>query len=257
MFRINNLPAADNRQSTGPDGSPPTGKSGATGNTMASDEQFIEHLRRYNHLMKDAPNGKPADQGGSGRGQSKLWELTDLSPSDFADEVARFAGLERVTLEDLLSAPPLNEAFSQRFLREMTVFPYQTSDGTAALAVADPTDRAAQRAAEIVKEPPGDAVGAADDDASGPDESTQGRRQGRQHLRLHGENHVVMDAEFRRRSGTRPAAPKVPGSFDGEAAGTQHRQRGIARKHGHGPSGAIEGIGNPRTDGARPHDDDR
>jgi len=32
----------------------------------------------------------------------------------------------------------------------MTVFPYQTVDGRAALAVADPTDRAAQRAAEIV-----------------------------------------------------------------------------------------------------------
>jgi general secretion pathway protein E len=49
-----------------------------------------------------------------------------------------------------LSAPALNEAFSQRFLREMSVFPYQTADGGAVLAVADPTDRAAQRAAEIV-----------------------------------------------------------------------------------------------------------
>ena len=117
---------------------------------MTSDEQFIEHLRRHNRLIKDAPNGRPADQGGSGRGQSKLWELTDLSPSEFADEAARFAGLERVTLQDLLAAPALNEAFSQRFLREMTVFPYQAPDGTAALAVADPTDTAAQRAAEIV-----------------------------------------------------------------------------------------------------------
>ena len=32
----------------------------------------------------------------------------------------------------------------------MTVFPYQAADGSAALAVADPTDKAAQRAAEIV-----------------------------------------------------------------------------------------------------------
>jgi general secretion pathway protein E len=116
---------------------------------MTSDEQFIEHLRRHNRLVKDAPNGK-ADQGGSGRGQSKLWELTDLSPSEFADEAARFAGLERVALQDLLGSPALNEPFSQRFLREMTVFPYQDSDGGAVLAVADPTDQAAQRAAEIV-----------------------------------------------------------------------------------------------------------
>src|SRR6202789_820649 len=120
---------------------------------MTSEEslQFLEHLRRNDHLVKSAPpNGQPVEQGASSRQQSRLWELTDLSASDFADEAARFAGLERVALQELLSAPALNETFSQRFLREMTVFPYQTADGNAALAVADPTDRAAQRAAEIV-----------------------------------------------------------------------------------------------------------
>ena len=100
---------------------------------MTSDEssQFLEHLSRHNHLIQAAPNGEPAEQVGSGRRQSKLWELTDLSPSEFADEVARFAKLERVTLQDLLSAPALNEGFSQRFLREMMVFPYQADDGGA------------------------------------------------------------------------------------------------------------------------------
>jgi general secretion pathway protein E len=44
----------------------------------------------------------------------------------------------------------LNDAFSQRFLREMMVFPYHAVDGSAVVAVADPTDRAALRAAEIV-----------------------------------------------------------------------------------------------------------
>jgi general secretion pathway protein E len=120
---------------------------------MASDEslQFLEHLRRNDHLAKSsASNGQPTEQGAALRPQSKLWELTSLSAGDFADEAARFAGLTRVTLQELLSAPALNEPFSQRFLREMTVFPYQTADGSAALAVADPTDRAAQRAAEIV-----------------------------------------------------------------------------------------------------------
>ena len=119
---------------------------------MTSDEslQFIEHLRRHNRLMNAAANGEPADQGGSARQQGKLWELTDLSASEFADEAARFADLDRVTLQDMLSAPALGEAFSQRFLREMMVFPYQSADGGAVLAVADPTDTAARRAAEIV-----------------------------------------------------------------------------------------------------------
>src|ERR1700689_986826 len=119
---------------------------------MTSEEslQFLEHLRRNDHLVQSAASGgQSAEQGASLRPQSRLWELTDLSPSDFADEAARFAGLERVALQELLSATALNETFSQRFLREMTVFPYQASDGSAALAVADPTDVATQRAAQI------------------------------------------------------------------------------------------------------------
>lgn len=119
---------------------------------MTSDEslQFAEYLRRHNHLTKAAANGEPAEQGGSARPQGKLWELTDLTASEFADEAARFAELDRVSLQDMLSAPALGEAFSQRFLREMMVFPYQSADGDAVLAVADPTDTAARRAAEIV-----------------------------------------------------------------------------------------------------------
>jgi len=119
---------------------------------MTSDEslQFVEYLRRHNHLMTSAADGEPAVQDGPTRRQSKLWELTDLSPSEFADEAARFAGLDRVMLQDLLSAPALSEGFSQRFLREMMVFPCQAADGGAILAVADPTDTAARRAAEIV-----------------------------------------------------------------------------------------------------------
>ena len=119
---------------------------------MIGDEslQFVEHLRQNNHLTKTAGNGERAEQGGSERSQSKLWELTDLSASEFADEAARFFDLDRVTLQDMLSAVPLCASFTQRFLREMMVFPYQSADGGAVLAVADPNDRAARRAAEIV-----------------------------------------------------------------------------------------------------------
>ena len=112
--------------------------------------QFVAHLRESNRLTKTGGYGEPAEQGGSERPQGKLWELTDLSASEFADEAARFSDLDRVTLQDMLSAPPLGAMFSQRFLREMMVFPYQSADGGALLAVADPTDTAARRAAEIV-----------------------------------------------------------------------------------------------------------
>src|ERR1700730_9314776 len=112
--------------------------------------QFVAHLRESNRLTKTSGHGEPAEQGGSERPQGKLWELTDLSASEFADEAARFSDLDRVTLQDMLSAPPLGALFSQRFLREMMLFPYQAVDGGAMLAVADPTDTAARRAAEIV-----------------------------------------------------------------------------------------------------------
>ena len=80
-----------------------------------------------------------------------LWELTDLSASDFADEVARFYRLPRVSLDQLLTAPSLALKFSPRFLREMTIFPCQSENSRSnKLIVADPTDSAAVRAAEIV-----------------------------------------------------------------------------------------------------------
>src|ERR1700694_1238392 len=123
---------------------------------MTGDEslRFVEHLRQNNHLAKTAGSGEGAEQGGGDRSQSltngKLWEHTDLSDSEFADEAARFYDLERVSLQDMLSATAAVEPFSRRFLREMTVFPYRSADAGAVLAVADPADDAARRAAEIV-----------------------------------------------------------------------------------------------------------
>src|SRR5437588_7202649 len=79
-----------------------------------------------------------------------LWEASDLSANDFADEVAHFCRLPRVGLPQLIAAPPLAPKFSRRFLRETLVFPYQGADGSCRLVLADPSDVAAVRAAEIV-----------------------------------------------------------------------------------------------------------
>ena len=119
---------------------------------MASDlsSRFVEYLRQSKHLTAIDDRGAAAGQDGSDRRQVKLWELADLSATEFADEAARFHGLDRVSLQDMIAALPLVASFSQRFLREMVVFPYRSSDGRATLAVADPTDIAAQRAAQIV-----------------------------------------------------------------------------------------------------------
>jgi general secretion pathway protein E len=80
----------------------------------------------------------------------KLWALTDLTAHDFADEVAGYYELRRVFLPELMTAPALTARFSARFLRETTLFPYQAAKDANTLAVADPSDIAAIRAAEIV-----------------------------------------------------------------------------------------------------------
>ncbi|MFX5972614.1 hypothetical protein ABTE98_19830, partial [Acinetobacter baumannii] len=69
---------------------------------------------------------------------------------DFADEVAAYCGLERCGLPELLAARALVGRFSRRFLREMTIFPYETSGGKSGLAIADPSNSAAIQAARIV-----------------------------------------------------------------------------------------------------------
>ncbi len=121
---------------------------------MTGDEsrQFVEHLRQSNFLTKPIGNGELTEQGNPSQGQlhGKLWEHTNLSASEFADEAARFYDLGRVTLQEMLAATSAVEPFSQRFLREMMVFPYRPADGRPVLAVAEPADVAARRAAEIV-----------------------------------------------------------------------------------------------------------
>src|ERR1700680_4896330 len=89
-LRINNLPVAANSRAR-------------LERRMTTDlsSQFVEHLRQNKHLTKVDARDDAAEQGGSGRRQGKLWELTDLSAGEFADEAARFHGLDRVALQDM------------------------------------------------------------------------------------------------------------------------------------------------------------
>ena len=80
----------------------------------------------------------------------EMWEATDLSAAEFADEVSDCWRLVRLSLPQLLAAVPCVDGFSPRFLRESTLFPMRSPDGNYCIAVADPSDTAAIRAAELV-----------------------------------------------------------------------------------------------------------
>jgi general secretion pathway protein E len=113
--------------------------------------EFSRYLLEANFITDDVTSKLGFSEArGPDRKLRDLWELTELSAGDFADEVARFYGLTRLSLPQLFAASALVTRFSRRFLRETTVFPYQAADGSSRLVVADPTDVAAVRAAEIV-----------------------------------------------------------------------------------------------------------
>jgi general secretion pathway protein E len=115
-----------------------------------SSEKFGAYLLEKYSL----PAGRAAGAGPSGapavKALRELWESTDLPAAEFADEVARFFKLQRIGLLELLATEAQVEGFSRRFLRESMVFPFRSTEGTVKLAVADPMDTAAIRAAEIV-----------------------------------------------------------------------------------------------------------
>jgi general secretion pathway protein E len=115
-----------------------------------SPEKFGAHLQeKYSSF----PGGRLVHAGQSDapvKALRELWESTDLSAADFADEVAQFWNLQRVEWQELLASDAQVEGFSRRFLREAMVFPFRSGDGRIRLAVADPLDTAAIRAAEIV-----------------------------------------------------------------------------------------------------------
>ena len=112
-----------------------------------SSEKFGAYLLQKYSL----PAGRAASSGQAAvTALRELWESIDLPAAEFADEVARFFKLQRIGLLELLATEAQVEGFSRRFLRESMVFPFRSQGGTVKLAVADPMDTAAIRAAEIV-----------------------------------------------------------------------------------------------------------
>jgi general secretion pathway protein E len=125
------------------------------GTAAAAPKRSVEQFRL--HLLDQIPDAARAKLQGAGvadatrgNGLRELWEKSDLTAGKFADEVASFWSLPRFGLQELLSVVAIVEQFSARFLRESSVFPFRAADGGLGLAVSDPADGAAIRAAEIV-----------------------------------------------------------------------------------------------------------
>ena len=113
--------------------------------------EFASYLtRKYsitgNLLSKPTHEGTPGE-----KKLRELWELTDLSANDFADEVARFYDLPRLSLPQLIASSSLTGRFSPRFLRDAAVFPCKIEEaGGNTLVITDPNDLTAVRAAQLV-----------------------------------------------------------------------------------------------------------
>ena len=102
------------------------------GNTV---EQFAKYL---SNTVIDKKQSLANSEGPGREGPFKLrdlWERSELSANEFADEVARFYGLRRISLPQMMAASSLAGQCSRRFLREAMIFPFQSGDGPARLAV--------------------------------------------------------------------------------------------------------------------------
>lgn len=130
-----------------------------------SAESFRQHLlQKYSLPLRAHAHADKSANPALTRPLRELWESTDLSAAEFADEVSHYFDLPRLNLPQLLAATPRLDGFSRRFLRESTIFPFIAPDDGVRLAVADPSDTAATRAAEIVFGTPVDVVVASYED---------------------------------------------------------------------------------------------
>ena len=116
-----------------------------------SADSFRQHLlRKYSLPARAGTRVEKSANLALTRPLRELWEASDLSATEFADEISDYFGLARLSLPQLLTTTPCLDGFSRRFLRESTIFPFRAPNGGHRLAIADPSDTAAIRAAEIV-----------------------------------------------------------------------------------------------------------
>src|SRR5208337_3067748 len=112
---------------------------------------FADHLlARGLFDQTELAETSSADSLDSGSTLRRLWKTTDLSSHEFANEVAAFFNLRKLTLMELADLRSLADRFTPRFLREASLFPFETEDGAFALAAGDPSDAPALQAVEIV-----------------------------------------------------------------------------------------------------------
>lgn len=113
--------------------------------------EFVSALARKHAITGDLLTKFDAAELAPEKQLQAVWKLTDLPAGDFADEVARFFKLPRMSLPQLLAASSLADRFSPRFLREMLWFPCQLGESTiATIVVADPTDANLGHVAELM-----------------------------------------------------------------------------------------------------------
>lgn len=72
----------------------------------------------------------------------RLFAASGIPAAEFAARVAVHHGLPVATPARMAAGRPVVDAFSPRFLRDRGVFPYEDTDGTLRVAVADPSDPA-------------------------------------------------------------------------------------------------------------------
>jgi general secretion pathway protein E len=125
---------------------------------------FARRLAVNGFASANLSDGRPENALETNWTLRQLWKATELSSHEFANEVASFFGLRRVTHSELAESSSLADRFSRRFLRETQIFPFETGGGKAALAIGDPSDGETLRAAELVFGGPFEIVAASFED---------------------------------------------------------------------------------------------
>src|SRR5260370_1872106 len=109
-----------------------------------SAETFRQHLlEKYSLPPKARARVENPANSTLARPLRELWEATDLTAAEFADEVSDYWGVVRLSLPQLLASTPCLDGFSRRFLPESTIFPLRPPNATSRLALADPSGKAA------------------------------------------------------------------------------------------------------------------